>query len=45
MRLAFHPTALPAALLAAALLVPAPAKAAAGWWLDLFSATAFLLSG
>ena len=29
----------------AALLVPAPAQAADGWWLDHFSATAFLLSG
>jgi len=45
MRLPFQPTALLAALLAAALLPPAPAQAAAGWWLDHFTATAFLLSG
>jgi len=45
MRLPCHRTALPAAVLAAALLVPAPAQAADGWWLDHFSATAFLLSG
>jgi hypothetical protein len=45
MRLPCHRTALLAAILAAALLVPAPAQAAAGWWLDHFSATAFLLSG
>ena len=45
MRLPSHPNALPAAIVAGALLVTAPTQAAEAWCFEDCNATALLLSG